>query len=45
MIDFWLKDNAVQLERVAASARLIGHPEAAFTVAKTLWEASAKVES
>ena len=45
MIDFWLKDDAVQLERVAASARLIGHPEAAFTVAKTLWEASAKVES
>ncbi len=38
MVDFWLKNGQEQLIRTAASSRLIGHPEAAFTVAKTMWE-------
>ncbi len=38
MIDFWLKNDQEQLRRTAASSRLIGHPEAAFTVARTMWE-------
>lgn len=38
MVDFWLKNGQEQLTRTAASSRLIGHPEAAFTVAKTMWE-------
>ena len=38
MIEFWLKNEKEQLKRTAASSRLIGHPEAAFTVARTMWE-------
>jgi len=38
MIEFWLKNEQEQLKRTADSSRLIGHPEAAFTVAKTMWE-------
>jgi 1,2-diacylglycerol 3-beta-galactosyltransferase len=38
MIEFWLKNEREQLKRTADSSRLIGHPEAAFTVAKTMWE-------
>lgn len=38
MIEFWLKNEQEQLKRTAASSRLIGHPEAAFTVARTMWE-------
>ena len=40
MIDFWMRADAAQLERTAASAKLIGHPEAAITVATELWEAA-----
>lgn len=42
LIEFWLKDQAVQLERTAASSKLIGKPEAAMTVATALWEAALK---
>lgn len=38
MIEFWLKNEQEQLKRTAASSRLIGHPEAAFTVARTMWK-------
>lgn len=38
MIEFWLKNDQEQLKRTAASSRLVGHPEAALTVAKTMWE-------
>jgi len=38
MVEFWLKNEKEQLKRTAASSRLIGHPEAAFTVARTMWE-------
>ncbi len=38
MVEFWLKNDKEQLKRTAASSHLIGHPEAAFTVAKTMWE-------
>lgn len=38
MVEFWLKNEQEQLKRTAASSRLIGHPEAAFTVARTMWE-------
>ena len=44
MIDFWLKDDAVQLERTAASSKLIGRPDAAFVVASRLWEAAQSIE-
>ncbi|MGI6259427.1 MAG: MGDG synthase family glycosyltransferase [Anaerolineaceae bacterium] len=44
MIDFWLKDDAVQLKRTAASSKLIGRPDAAFEVAKHLWEATQSIE-
>ncbi len=44
MISFWLKNDAVQLERTAASAKLIGRPDAAFVVAKHLWEATLSIE-
>lgn len=44
MINFWLKNDAVQLERTAASAKLIGRPDAAFVVAKHLWEATQSIE-
>lgn len=44
MIDFWLKDDAVQLKRTAASSKLIGRPDAAFAVAKHLWEATQSIE-
>ncbi len=44
MINFWLKNDAVQLERTAASAKLIGRPDAAFVVAKHLWEATLSIE-
>ena len=36
MIEFWLKNEQEQLKRTADSSRLIGHPEAAFTVARTM---------
>lgn len=38
LVEFWLKNDQEQLKRTAASSRLIGHPEAAFTVAQTMWE-------
>lgn len=40
MVEFWLRDGAVQLERTAASSKLIGQPGAAFTVAEGLWSAA-----
>ncbi len=43
MIDFWLNEDAAQLERTAASSRLIGRPNSAFVVAKHLWEAAQSV--
>lgn len=42
MIEFWLKNDQEQLKRTAASSRLVGHPEAAFTVAKAMWESIQK---
>ncbi len=43
IIEFWLKNEQEQLKRTAASSRLIGHPEAAFTVARTMWESVQKI--
>ena len=39
IMDYWLADDSFYLRRVAQASAGIGHPEAALTVAKALWDA------
>ena len=41
MMAYWLAQEGANLKRAAQASAGIGHPEAALTVAKALWEAAA----
>jgi hypothetical protein len=36
---YWLQDDGFRLNQVATASAGLGHPEAALTVAKAMWDA------
>ncbi|MEA4930707.1 MAG: hypothetical protein VB026_03945 [Anaerolineaceae bacterium] len=40
MIDYWLQEDASRLSQVARASAALGHPEAAMTVARVMWDAA-----
>ena len=40
MIDYWLQEDASRLSQVARASAALGHPEAAMTVARAMWDAA-----
>ncbi len=40
MIDYWLQEDASRLSQVARASAALGHPEAAMTVARAIWDAA-----
>lgn len=38
MIDYWLQEDASRLSQVARASAALGHPEAAMTVARVMWD-------
>ncbi len=40
MIDYWLQEDASRLSQVARASASLGHPEAAMTVARAIWDAA-----
>ena len=40
MIDYWLLEDASRLSQVARASAALGHPEAAMTVARAMWDAA-----
>ena len=40
MIDYWLQEDASRLSQVARASASLGHPEAAMTVARAMWDAA-----
>ena len=40
MIDYWLQEDGSRLSQVARASAALGHPEAAMTVARAIWDAA-----
>ena len=40
MIDYWLHEDGSRLSQVARASASLGHPEAAMTVARAMWDAA-----
>ena len=40
MIDYWLQEDASRLSQVTRASAALGHPEAAMTVARAMWDAA-----
>ena len=40
MIDYWLHEDGSRLSQVARASAALGHPEAAMTVARVMWDAA-----